>query len=88
MFFLKTMVKQEDNPAAKVKEEQALRSSLPALSRQILELVKTRGEITVKEIEESRGANRNTINVHLRKLATDNYLVQVGKSRCALYMLK
>ena len=49
MFFLKTMAKQKDKLAAKVKEEQALRSSLPALSRQILELAKTRDEITVKE---------------------------------------
>jgi len=55
VFFLRTMVKQKNNLAAKVKEEQALRSSLPALSRQILELAKTRKEITVKEIEEFTG---------------------------------
>ena len=61
VFFLKTMAKQKDNLAAKVKEEQALRSSLPALSRQILDLAKTRSEITVKEIEDTTGANRNTI---------------------------
>jgi Fic family protein len=36
--FLKMMVKRKNNLAAKVKEEQALRSCLPALSRQILEL--------------------------------------------------
>jgi predicted HTH transcriptional regulator len=88
VFFLRTMVKQKNNLAAKVKEEQALRSSLPALSRQILELAKTRGEITVKELEESTGANRNTIKVHLRKLASDNYLAQVGKGRGARYTLK
>ena len=61
MFFHRTMVKQKNNLAAKVKEEQALRPSLPALSRQIPELAKIRAEITVKEIEESAGANRNTI---------------------------
>lgn len=88
VFFLKTMAKQKDNLAAKVKEEQALRSSLPALSRQILELAKTRGEITVKEIEESTDANRNTIKVHLRKLAKDSYLAQAGKGRGARYTLK
>jgi hypothetical protein len=87
VFFLRTMVKQKNNLAAKVKEEQALRSSLPALSRQIRELAKTRGEITVKEIEESTGANRNTIKVHLRKLASDNYLAQVGKGRGTRYTL-
>src|ERR1700723_3645355 len=88
VFFLKTMAKQKDNLAAKVKEEQALRASLPALSRQIMELAKTRGEVTVKEIEESTGTNRNTIKAHLRKLASDNYLAQVGKGRGARYTLK
>lgn len=61
VFFRKTMAKQKDNLAAKIKEEQALRLSLPALSRQILELAKTRGEITIKEIEDMTSANRNTI---------------------------
>jgi len=88
VFFLRTMVKQKNNLAAKVKEEQALRLSLPALSRQILELAKTRGEITVKEIEESTGGNRNTIKAHLRKLAIDNYLTQVGMGRGSRYTLK
>jgi Fic family protein len=88
VFFLKTMAKQKDNLAAKVKEEQALRSSLPALSRQILELVKTRGEITVKEVEEKTNANRNTIKVHLKSLSEGNYLVQVGKGRGARYTLR
>jgi Fic family protein len=88
VFFLKTMAKQKDNLAAKVKEEQALRASLPALSRQILELVKTRGEITVKEIEDSTGANRNTIKVHVKKLAEQHYLAQIGNGRGARYMIK
>ena len=59
-----------------------------ALSRQILELVKTRGEITVKEIEESTGANRDTIKVHVKKLAEQQYLHQVGQGRGARYMIK
>jgi Fic family protein len=88
VFFLRMMAKQKDNLAVKVKEEQALRASLPALSRQILELVKTRGEINVKEIEESTGANRNTIKVHLKKLAEQHYLAQVGKGRGARYTVK
>jgi predicted transcriptional regulator len=87
VFFLKTMVKQKDNLAEKVRDEQALRASLPALSRQILELVKRRREITVKEIEDSTGANRNTIKVHLKKLAEQHYLAQVGKGRGALYVI-
>ena len=88
VFFLKTMAKQKDNLAEKVKEEQALRASLPALSRQILELVKTRGEITVKEIEESTGANRNTIKVHVKKLAEQQYLRHLGQGRGARYTIR
>ncbi|HUA99758.1 MAG TPA: Fic family protein [Terracidiphilus sp.] len=88
VFFLKTMAKQKDNLAAKVKEERALRASLPALSRQILELARTRGEITVKEIEDTTGANRNTIKAHLKKLAELHYLSQIGKGRGARYMVK
>jgi len=88
VFFLRTMVKQKNNLAAKVKEEQALRSSLPALSPQILELAKTRGEITVREIEEFTSANRNTIKAHLRKVASDNHLTQIGMGRGARYTMK
>jgi Fic family protein len=58
------------------KEEEI--SELPALSQQILELAKAPGEITVKEIEDGTGANRNTIKAHLKKLAGDAYLAQVG----------
>jgi Fic family protein len=88
VFFLKTMVKQKDNLATKVKEELTLRASLPALSREILELAKRRGEITVKEIEDSTAANRNTIKVHVKKLAEQHYLVRTGKGRGARYTIK
>jgi Fic family protein len=88
VFFLKTMAKQKDNLLAKVKNEQALRSSLLPLSRQILELAKTHGEVTVKDIEKITSTNRNTIKGHLRKLVADSYLVQIGKGRGARYIMK
>src|SRR5271170_5799014 len=88
VFFLKTMAKQKDNLAAKVKQEEALRSSLPALSRQILELAKTRGDITVKEVEAATGANRNTIKLHIKKLAEQHYLAQFGRGRGARYAIR
>jgi predicted ArsR family transcriptional regulator len=62
-----------------VKDEQALRSAPPAVSHQILELAKTRGEITITEIEDSTSANRNTIRPHLKPLTEQHYLVQLGK---------
>ena len=51
-------------------------------------LAKTRGEITITEIENSTGANRNTIKVHLKKLAVQHYLVQLGKGRGVRYAVK
>ena len=87
-FFLKTMVKQKDNLVRKVKEERTLRETLPALSRTILELAQTRGEITVREIEDATNANRNTIKAHLKKLAGQEYLVAAGKGRGARYTYK
>lgn len=87
-FFLKTMVKQKDNLAFKVKEERSLREALPALSRTILEMANTRSEITVREIEDATQANRNTIKAHLKKLAEQEYLVAVGKGRGARYTVK
>ena len=88
IFFLKTMAKQKDNLAAKIKHEQALRSSLPALSRQILDMAKTRDEITVKEIENTTAANRNTIKLHVKNLVEQQYLVQFGKGRGVRYMVR
>jgi hypothetical protein len=50
-----------------VKEEQSLRASLPAISSQILELVKSRSEIMVKEIEEATGANHISQKIKTRR---------------------
>ena len=41
------------------------------------------GESKIKEIEESTGANRNTIKVHVKTLAEQHYLMPVGKGRGA-----
>jgi len=62
-----------------VKEEQSLRATLPALSRQILELAKTRGEINGQGDRDTTGANRNTIKAHLKKLAAQLYLGQSAR---------
>ena len=88
MFFLKTMAKQKDSPLPEGQGRASPALLLTALSRQIMELANTRGEITVKEIEDVHGSNRNTIKVHVKKLAADHYLVQVGKGRGARYTLK
>jgi Fic family protein len=87
-FFLKTMVKQKDNLSLKLQQERSLRETLPALSRCILDMTHSRGEINVKEIETTTHANRNTIKAHLKKLVEQEYLVAIGKGRGARYTLK
>lgn len=42
----------------------------------------------MKEIEDATGANRNTIKVHVKNLAEQHYLIQVGKGRGARYRIK
>jgi len=51
-------------------------------------MAKTRGEITVREIEAATSANRNTIKAHLKKLAVQDYLQVIGKGRGVRYVLK
>lgn len=87
-FFLQTMVKQKDNLALKIDDERQLRENLPALSRSILRMASTSEEITVREIETATKANRNTIKVHLKKLAAQDYLLAIGKGRGARYRVK
>lgn len=87
-FFLRTMVKQKNKLAAKVKDERHLRESLPALSRSILEMANAGEEVTVREIKEATGANRNTIKAHFKKLAELDYLLAVGKGCGARYTVK
>lgn len=87
-YFLKAMVKQKDNLLFKMKKERHLRAALPALSRNILELINTRSEVTVREVEDATQANRNTIKAHLKKLVEQEYLHAVGKGRGARYTAK
>ena len=87
-FFLNTLVEQKNQLTAKVKEEQALRETLPVLSRTILELVVTRGEVSVQEVVQATNANRNTVKAHLQKLVASSYLTIVGKGRGVRYLIK
>jgi Fic family protein len=87
-YLLKTLKQQKTNLLNKIKEEDTLKASLPALSRQIIELLNQRDEVSVKEIEENTGANRNTIKAHLKKLTEEKYLAQFGKGRGTTYRRK
>ncbi|HMO18679.1 MAG TPA: Fic family protein [Oligoflexia bacterium] len=88
IFFLRTMLKQIENLSDKLLKERFLRDTLPSLSRKILEMVQTRSEVTVREIESITKANRNTIKAYLTRLTNQEYLIKAGKGRGVRYFPK
>lgn len=87
VFFLKALREQKKRLEKKIAREKLLLSKLPDLAQQILELIKSRGRITIGEIVTITGANRNTIKKHLEMLVTDNYIQKQGATKGAWYIL-
>ena len=87
-FIAKAMLLQKNNLANLLRQEQALQKSMPTLSRSILDLVTARGEVSVQDIVDELGANRNTVRTHLRRLTAQGYLHLIGKGRGARYVKK
>ncbi len=87
-FFLRCLKKQKANLAAKVEKEKAGDdTALPALSVQVLELLKKHERLTIAEIAEHTGANQNTLKVRLRELAAMARIQRHGKARATWYSL-
>jgi Fic family protein len=88
LFFLKALKEQKERLEKKLEREKLLLAKLPALSQQILELIKSRGRITISEVETITGANRNTIKKHLEGLVENNHIQKQGITKGAWYALK
>lgn len=85
IFFLKALQQQKNRLQIKLEREKLLLVQLPELSLQILELVKSRGRITISEIVTLTGANRNTVKKHLETLVADKHLQRNGSGRGVWY---
>ena len=83
-FFLRSMTQQIENLESKLKYEQLV-IDIPPLSQEILDAVKHRGKVTVREILNITGANRNTIKAHIRQLVKYGLLDQFGKGKGTWY---
>ncbi|MEW8102798.1 MAG: Fic family protein, partial [Candidatus Thiodiazotropha endolucinida] len=66
MYFLHALQKQKARLETKIAREKILLDKLPELSVQILELAKAHGRLTIGQIVEITGANRNTVKKHLQ----------------------
>jgi Fic family protein len=85
MYFLQALQKQKARLETKIAREKLFASKLPELSVQILELVKAHGRLTIGQIVEITGANRNTIKKHLQALVAARQLSQHGAGKGTWY---
>ncbi len=84
-FFLHSLQKQKAKLEAKVEREKVMRSTLPDLSIQILDLAAEHGQISVADIIRITDAPRGTIKKRLTELTTLRHLKRGGKGRATWY---
>jgi Fic family protein len=88
VFFLKSLKKQKDNLEIKIEREHILLTKLPEISQDILELIRSRGRITIGELEQMTTHNRSTLRKHLENLVATNRINQNGVGKGTWYSLK
>lgn len=89
-FFLRSLKKQKDRLAVRLDHERASQASddsLPDLAREVLKALRAKERLTIAELAEITGANRNTIKVRLRELVAAGRVRQHGKARATWYSL-
>ncbi|ADZ72017.1 Fic family protein [Polymorphum gilvum] len=89
-FFLRCLKKQKDGLAARLERERAgqgSESELPELSLQVIKALKAKERLTIAQLAEITGANRNTLKVRLRELVTTGRIRQHGRARATWYSL-
>lgn len=87
VFFLKSLKRQKDNLEDKASREHILLSNQPQLAQSILDLLRTRGQITMGELETLTGQSRHRLRRHLANLVRDQLLRQHGKGKGTWYTL-
>jgi Fic family protein len=85
LFFLRALLKQKQRLETKLEREYLLLGQLPPLSLNILELVKSRGQVTISDILVITGANRNTIKKHLENLVQNRRIQKHGAGKGTFY---
>ena len=85
VFFLQSLDKQVQRLEKKIEHEKIVLAALPQLSLSILELVKTRGRLTLSEAVTLTGGNQNTIKKHIQSLVKSGLLVKNGAGRGVWY---
>ena len=85
LYFLRALQQQKRRLEKKIERERLILGALPELSLQIVDAVRERGRITIGEIVNMTGANRNTVKKHLAALVEAGRLAQHGTGRGTWY---
>jgi Fic family protein len=83
-FFLTILKQQKDVLLRKTELEKRL-GTLPADAERIVSLARERGHLSIAEVVELLGINRNTAKVHLRNLVDEGWLTRQGVGRATRY---
>lgn len=89
-FFLRCLKRQKDGLAARLDKMRAQAGSdaeLPALSVQILRMLREQERVTIAQFIEQTGASRSTLKKRLGELVTAGRIRQHGKARATWYTL-
>ena len=93
-FFLRCLRQQKADLAGKIEKFRELAqqeavndSALPLLSVEVLGLLRQHQRLTIAEIVEHTGANRNTLKVRLRELVDAGRIDRHGKARATWYSI-
>jgi Fic family protein len=85
VYFLRALQQQKRRLEKKIERERLVLGALPELSLQIVEAIKERGRMTIGEIVNLTGANRNTVKKHLAMLVDAKHLAQHGIKKGTWY---
>jgi Fic family protein len=85
VYFLRVLQLQKNRLEKKMQRERILVDNLPELSLTILELAREHGQLTIGQIVQITGANRNTIKKHLKSLVETRHLTQHGVGKGTWY---
>jgi Fic family protein len=85
LYFLRALQQQKRRLEKKIARERLILTTLPELSLQIIDAVKERGRVTIGEIVNLTGANRNTVKKHLSALVDARHVTQHGTGKGTWY---
>lgn len=87
VFSLRSLKSQKDNLETKVNREHILLNQQPELAHDILDLLRSRGRITVGELEKLTAYSRHNLKKGLEKLVKTGQIRQNGMGKGTWYTM-